>query len=369
MAGVWITYFLLLACAVVYALFSADIFAVVLLAVMIMLPTVFIILNRIIRANLLVEADMQNTCEKNQTVTAKFRINNHSFISYRRIKAVVKIENILTGECTQEVIKSALYAKNTAEFSVKFKSCYCGTIQISFEDARLYDYFGFTYRSVKFDESHCITVLPEIFPVSITLHSYDVQNLENEAYSSERSGTDISEVYDFRDYVIGDSPKQIQWKLSQKHDRLIVKEGSLPVQNSVLLILNPGKSEDLSAISATAEAVISVGQSLCESGVRFELMWKDGIKNQICCYPLESEEDLSAILSTLLCAKTTEMFELLSEETEFENIICVTADENIAVTTTACQATVLLAGEPLNSANIISFSPQNIAEDLYEMNI
>lgn len=369
MAGIWITYFLLLACAVAYALLATNVFAVVLFVVMIMLPTVFIILNRIIQANLLVKADMQNTCEKNQTVTANFSITNHSIISYRRIRAVVKIENILTGECTQEVIKSALYAKNTAEFSVKFKSSYCGTIKISFKNVRLYDYFGFTYRSMKIDESCCTTVLPEIFTVRITLHSSDVQNLENEAYSSERSGTDISEVYYFRDYVIGDSPKQIQWKLSQKHDRLIVKEGSLPVQNSVLLILNPGKSEDVSAISATAEAVISVGQSLCESGIRFELMWKDGIKNQICCYSIESEEDLSAVLPTLLCAKTTEMSELLPEETEFENVICVTADENIAVTATAYQATVLLVGELLNFKNIISFSPKNIAEDLYEVNV
>lgn len=369
MVGIWITYFLLIACTVVYALFATDVFAVVLLVVIIILPTAVMILNRISRANISVKADLQNTCEKNQTVTAKFNIKNNSIISYRRIRAVVKIENIFTGECTQEVIKSALYAKNTAEFSVKFKSCYCGTIQISFEEVCLYDYFGFTYRSVRIDESYCTTVLPELFPVRITLHSSNVQNFENEAYSVKRSGMDISEVYDFRDYVFGDSPNQIQWKLSQKHDRLIVRQGSLPVQNSVLLIINPGKAEDVSAISATAETVISVGQSLCEAGIRFELMWKDGIKHQICCYSIESEEDLSAVLSTLFCAQTTEMSELLSEETEFENIICVTADENIAVTAIACQAVVLFAGEMINSANVVSFSPKNIAEDLYEINI
>lgn len=369
MASVWITYFLLLACTFVYALFATDVFAVALLAVMIILPIAVMTLNRIIRANISVESNIPNTCEKNQTVTTKFSIKNRSIISYRRVKAIVKIENILTGECTQEVIKSALYTKSIAEFYIKFKSCYCGTIQISFENVRLYDYFGFTYRSVKIAESYCTTVLSELFPVRIKLHSPYAENFENEVYSAERSGMDISEVYDFRDYVIGDSPKQIQWKLSHKYNRLIVRQGSLPVQNSVLLILNPGKTEDVSAISATAESVISVAQSLCEAGVRFELMWKDGIKHQICCYPIASEEDLLAILSILLCAETTEMSELLSEEAEFENIICVTADENIAVTAIACQSIVLFAGESINSSNLISFSPQNIAEDLYEIKI
>lgn len=368
MIGVWVTWLLLLACSTVYSLLASNIFSIVILAVMIILPIIIMILNRVVKAKVSAEADMVNTCEKNQTVIVKLKIKNDSLVSYRRIKAVVCIKNTLTGECSEEIVKSVLYAKNAVEFSVKFKSLYCGKIQISFKDIRLYDYFGFTYRNLEIDEGYCVTVLPDIYPVNITLHSLDKLDSEIETYSEDKIGADISEVYDFRDYTPGDSPKQIQWKLSQKYDRFIVKQGSLPVQNSVLLVFAPGKGE-ASAISTATEIAVSVAQFFCESGVRFQLLWKDSIRHLVCSYSIENEEDLSAVLSSLLCAETAELSNLLSSETEYENTICVTSDESIAISALSYQMTVLFLGEPIDCANVISFSPKTLAEDLCEINI
>lgn len=368
MISVWVTWFLLLVCVVVYSLIAANIFAVIILGVMIALPIAVIILNKMIKAKVSTEADTVSICEKNQTVIVNLKIKNRSVVSYRRFKAVVFIENLLTGECRQEVVKSALYAKNAVEFCIKLKSCYCGEIQISLKNVRLYDYFGFTYRRLEVNESYRITFLPDIYPVHISLNSSDKINSEIETYSEDKIGTDISEVYDFRDYAPGDSPKQIQWKLSQKYDRLIVKQGSLSVQNSVLIVFVPGK-EETSAISAAAEIAVSVAQSFCENGAGFQLLWKDSLHHQICSCSIENEEDLSAVLSALLCAETAELSELLSAESDFDNIICVTSDESTAVNAVSYQATVLFSGEYMDYANVISFSPQNLAEDLRENTI
>lgn len=368
MISVWVTWFLLLVCLIVYSLLACDVFSVVILAIMIILPITIMLFNRVIKAKVSAEADIVNACEKNQTVVVKLKIKNDSLVSYRRVKSIVCIKNILTGECSEEIVKSVLYAKNAVEFSVKFKSHYCGKIQVSFKDIRLYDYFGFTYRNLEIDESYCVTVLPDIYSIHITLQSLDKLNSEIETYSEDKIGTDISEVYDFRDYAPGDSPKQIQWKLSQKYDRFIVRQGSLPVQNSVLLIFAPGKGE-ASAISTAAEIAVSVAQSFCESGVRFQLLWKDGIRHQVCSYYIENEEDLSVVLSALLCVETAELSDLLSVETELENIICVTSDESIVTNALSYQAIVLFSGELMDYANVISFTPKTLAEDLCEINI
>ena len=60
---------------------------------------------------------------------------------------------------------------------------------------------------------------------------------------ADRIGMDSQEIFDTRYYRQGDLLKNIHWKLSAKADDLLVKEFSMPADQSVEIYLDMGELE------------------------------------------------------------------------------------------------------------------------------
>ena len=112
-----------------------------------------------------------------------------------------------------------------------------------------------------------MTVLPETFPVAVDTAMLSAPK-DGEDTRDDRKGSDMTETYELRDYRPGDNLHGIHWKLSGKLDKLIFREPAQPVSNALLLYWDQscGTPDELDAL---AEAVFSVGQSLCQEGVLF----------------------------------------------------------------------------------------------------
>ena len=72
-----------------------------------------------------------------------------------------------------------------------------------------------------------------------------------------KKGSDYSETFQLREYVPGDSIKQIHWKLSEKLDKLVVREASLPVQKSTLVFWDKYAENGFSPEEADAMAEVA----------------------------------------------------------------------------------------------------------------
>ena len=104
-------------------------------------------------------------------------------------------------------------------------------------------------------------------------------DLDGSVYDEYRAGFDQSEVFEIRPYRPGDKTAQIHWKLSQKTDTLMLRQGSLPVKNALLLILeapqgkeNSESAADLSERAQRAAArLFSLSESLAEKGVQHHI--------------------------------------------------------------------------------------------------
>lgn len=120
------------------------------------------------------------------------------------------------------------------------------------------------------------TVRPSAFPMILEVSGSSSAMSDAEKYSDRRSGNDPGEVRAIHDYVPGDPVRNIHWKLSEKQDKLLVKELGLPVTDRFMALLDTscsGVSEN--GMDAIVKAYISLIEALRDEGFEFTAGWTE----------------------------------------------------------------------------------------------
>ncbi|MGN1132901.1 MAG: DUF58 domain-containing protein [Oscillospiraceae bacterium] len=250
--------------------------------------------------------DFPENAQKNENIKGKMLFKNCRRLIYSRINARICFENLLTQEKNYEQIQFSLLGGCEHKIYAAFSSKYCGAVKISCEQLRLYDIFGLTFKTVDINDFAVISILPELRDVQINVSGgdYNYGDLQN-------IGDDYSEPYDYREYAVGDSPKRINWKLSQKQNTLMVKRGSRHSENMVCLVMAKGIGKTPQILSAMAEAFVSVGEALCNEKIRFLACWYD---DELISYEIENEDDFIALIPRMLKCKTANDFSVFEND-------------------------------------------------------
>ena len=82
---------------------------------------------------------------------------------------------------------------------------------------------------------------------------------DGQRYSLRRPGSDPTELFGLREYQPGDRLNRVDWKLSQKTGAILVREGSLPVSDRVVLLAHLNKQR--------AASVAALGQQYYRQGM------------------------------------------------------------------------------------------------------
>ena len=220
-----------------------------------------------------------------------------------RVCCRVTTENLLNGErCTQKIMLWAL-PKREQRATLRLGSEYCGRIRVSVEKVTLYDCFGLIGIRCQCGDKAYVTVQPDTFPIRVELLPTPDSPEDSDSYSQERPGGDLTETFQIREYVPGDSMRQIHWKLSGKFDRLIVRDPALPITRNVLVFWErTGQSGSAKRTDAQAETVVSLCRSLADNGIQFNLGWNDTERNVCVLHEICSMEDLIGVIPRLLSA-------------------------------------------------------------------
>lgn len=89
---------------------------------------------------------------------------------------------------------------------------------------------------------------------------------DGELYDYGKHGQDVNEVSGLRDYIEGDSPRSIHWKLSSKLDDLVVREFGYPSNYHTLILYQMSKETKNRKISNNLNnGVLSLSASLSYS--------------------------------------------------------------------------------------------------------
>lgn len=339
-----------------FAFFTALIFLFLLTA---SFATTFAVKNKISA-----KAVLPPTGEKNKEVFGKIILENGSSLPIFKAFCEVKIKNNLTEEENSVLIKLSALPKSKAEAEFALSLKFCGYVTAKTEKIYLLDIFGFLPLAVKKFESvkGKMTVLPETFEPVIVFKNILPVPEDSESYSLDKKGYDYSETFQIREYAYGDSIKQIHWKLSEKLDKTIVRDASLPVAKNIMLFWDKTAGALPAERDSMAEAVSSVAQSLLKNGYEFCLCWNS--KSRIEAEDIKNENDLVEAIPKMIKfggEKTEEGFEGVFEH--FGKIICVagTLPENLFEKE---GVSLLICDKSAAGANVIPFGAETYTEDL-----
>ena len=214
----------------------------------------------------------------------------------------VTAENALTGERETAPLRLTLPPRSRRTAQLTLDGQYAGLVRITAARARLYDSFWLIPLPAPAESGGKCALLPRRFSVETQVGADASRLEESEVFSPDKPGADPSETFQLREYVPGDSPRQIHWKLTEKLGRLMVKDPSLPVDRSVLLIWERREEHPTPAgEDAQAAVLFSLCQSLLEQAGAFTLLWNEG-DSPCCRLGVGDLDDLVGLTPRLLAA-------------------------------------------------------------------
>lgn len=182
---------------------------------------------------------------------------------------------------------------------------HCGTLRIQADGIKARDWLGLACFSGKASEAASLLILPDLYPVRVIVSdAVSASRQEENPGYIRRDGLE-TENGGVREYAPGDPVRRIHWKLSAKTDRVLIREEERPPAGSVLLLLETAgydfAPEDM---DGAAEALLSVSQSMTESGVLHSVSWQD--QGELQWMEISCAEDFLAMRDALLSAQALE---------------------------------------------------------------
>lgn len=286
-----------------YFLYFGSTVALALALLLILVPVCTIPVNLYLKRKLIIRVEAGISQRKEEEGTITVRVENPTLFPVLRMCCHVHVQNQLNRQSQKQSPVTCVFPGKTQDCSLRIGSDYCGRLRIRVPQVVLYDCFGIFGIRCKCEAVTHTTVLPDTFEPTVVLVPNPNSSDDSESYSQERPGADLTETFQIREYVPGDSPRQIHWKLTNKFDKLIVRDPGLPISKDVLVFWErTGESDDPAVMDAQAEVMVSLCRSLTDSGIQFHVGWNDTDRNLCILHRIQDMDELIAVIPRILRA-------------------------------------------------------------------
>lgn len=277
--------------------------ALALAVLMLLIPLISLPIHLYLKKHLNIKIEAAVSQRKGDEGSITVNIHNPTVFPALRIRCDLVVQNQLNREKHSQKIMTYALSKKKQKNTIRVGSEYCGRIRIAVPKVTLYDCFGLIGIRYSCEDVAHMTVQPDTFETAVILVPNSSSTDDSELYSQDLPGMDLTETYQIREYVPGDSIRQIHWKLSNKFDKLIVRDPGLPITRNVLVFWErTGESGDPDVIDAQAEVIISLCRSLMDNGIQFNIGWNDTDRNLCVIHEIRDMDELVGIIPRLLRA-------------------------------------------------------------------
>lgn len=329
-----------------------------------------------VRRHLRVSLELPVNLRKGDEGPAALLVENPTLFPVLRISCRICAENRLNGLRQQLHVLTYALPRRTSRIELNIGDAHCGSLRVEPAKIHLLDCFGIIPVSCRRIESKTVTVQPHTFEQRIRILPNPNCPDDSEVYAEDRPGFDLTETFQIREYVEGDSQRQIHWKLTSKFDRLIVRDPALPVTRSVLVFWErTGDSGDPDRIDAQAEAVVTICRTLLNQSVQFVIGWNETQTQHCVLQAIHDLDELIGLLPRLLKASGEKeglggaelLIQALGDQT-YSHILYVaeTPQASVLELQKLGHVTMLVCGE---TADGIVFDPAHYEEQLAELEV
>ena len=248
-----------------------------------------------------IKLHLPKASERMECFHGKMYLENQSAWPVFGGAGVLRWENLFTGEKGVIPISFSLGGKEKQVIGFEAGSNWCGCIRFCFSDWKCQDFFRVFSLKRKADTCAYTVVMPERQKGELSLFTREGFDMESFRYSGSRPGDDPGETYDIREYRSGDSIRQIHWKLTGKLDKMMIRQRSFPVDDTVLILAEPYLKEKAPAVAQTlGEVFAAVLNSFMEQGISCQAGVFDHSTGHFYIEKIRTREDYETILYLFL---------------------------------------------------------------------
>ena len=279
MAAKRIIYSLILLAVAVAFVVSNSAVALFLLVSLLALPLISLVMLLLVRKRVRFELSVRESCIRGGTLQLTLRAGATPRFFLGGIKVLVEIENTTFDktECKSFLINDLSFTPHIFEYT----GADSGRICVKCDYLNLVDLFGvFSVRVRHFGYAEAI-VSPMLFDdIGITIGDRYSDTIFGDT-SLPKKGGDITEVYDVRDYIVGDSPNRVHWKLSGKFGELKTKEFGATDDRRILILVDLSRAKYGSAatdaqLNGVLDVAVSISNALKNTGCMHSVGWFAG---------------------------------------------------------------------------------------------
>ena len=300
-----------------------------------------VICLQIVKRRIRVESEVSgadSTCERGTSISAGLKIVNESRIMTARTLANVFISDLFGGEDSVNQMYFTMAPGEKTGFGLNIAMPHIGVYRGGVRDMEMWDFFGFFRVRVPLKGEFEVFVRPRIRAMEEIWEAEKVL-----AESAKDTRTVVSGGMDYvgvREYAMGDSMKQIHWKLSAHSMGYMTKlqESSREIDYSVILDFAAEQEEDREVLMDMQDSLIETALSLIESISRqytsYSLLYCDKNRSIHKAHPKGREDDLElvkdfSVITTEPDAQYPDACMILQEESSVAsrstNVIVVTS--------------------------------------------
>lgn len=217
-------------------------------------------------------------------------VNSRAFLPVSQLTIVLTLENRLNG-ATQRQRLGCTGLSGGMVHALPMDTSHCGLLTCGLDRVRALDVLGLFAFPVSVPAPAHALVLPA--PAAIEA----LPEFPPVPTDTRQTGTPSVEDYELREYRPGDPLRSIHWKLSSKHDSLVVRE---PVKTGLPQV---ALTFDLFGDEARLDGVLgrlwTVSQALLGRGIPHKILWLDHAQGQV-EKTVDSQPQLLATMADLL---------------------------------------------------------------------
>ena len=251
---------IVLAAAAAFVVSNSNIALFVLLCLL-LLPLVSLCLLLIARKKVKFEMSVRDSCIRG----GKLQLTVRSYAAPRfllgAVKVTVAIENTTFGKTEYQTF--VINDLSFGNYVFDYVSEDSGRISVQCDYIKLLDIFGLFALKIFYPIYAEAIVSPMLFDdAGVTVADRGADSVFGDMVLPKK-GSDITEVYDVRDYIAGDAPSSVHWKLSGKFGALKTKEFGATDDRKILILVDMSRNKyGVKATDAQLNGVLDVTASI-----------------------------------------------------------------------------------------------------------
>lgn len=250
-----------------------------------------------------VSLEGKTSAQKGSDVVVYLCVTNESGIPMPNVQVSMEVTNLLTSQVNRSVPKVSVARHSQTKLPLHISSEVCGRIELHATKISVFEPMGVFSKTAPCDEVRRLSIMPNLQDAYLRNVMSASPLSDTTMFSPYFKGQDLSEVFSLRDYEPGDELRRIHWKLSEKVGDLIVREPSLPLDNSILVFWDKtlyGMDNNPLRADAMAEVALALCVRLVRSGISFNVAYNNAVESRCINEFIADENDIYEMIGHLM---------------------------------------------------------------------